>query len=92
MAIPMPNSRALWAMALTAVTVYAPSQSLSAVALIALICGLINMPSIFVWVVMGSKLQRYLETGIRLQLFNYLMAGLLLAILGALGSILVTTS
>lgn len=70
-----------WAMALTAVTVYAPSQSLAAVALIAFVCGAINMPSIFIWVVMGSKLQRYLATGARLQRFNYAMAALLLATL-----------
>ena len=70
-----------WAMALTAVTVYAPSQSLAAVLLITLICGLINMPSIFVWVVLGSKLQKYLDQGRRLQVFNYSMAALLLATL-----------
>ena len=70
-----------WAMSLTAVTVYAPSQSLAAVLLVALICGLINMPSIFVWVVMGSKLKKYLEQGRRLQVFNYSMAALLLATL-----------
>ncbi len=70
-----------WAMALTAVTVYAPSQSLAAVALIALICGSINMPSIFIWVVMGSKLQRFLAQGARLRVFNYAMAALLMATL-----------
>ncbi len=70
-----------WAMALTAVTVYAPSQNLAAVGLIALICGLINMPSVFVWVLMGSKLQRWLSDGLRLRLFNYAMALLLLATL-----------
>ena len=67
-----------WALALTAITVYAPSQSLTAVLLIALIVGLINMPSIFVWVVMGQKLRRFLDGGRRLRLFNYLMALLLL--------------
>ena len=70
-----------WAMALSAVSVYAPSQSLAAVLLIALICGLINTPSIFIWVVMGSKLRRFLEQGRRLRLFNYTMAALLLATL-----------
>ena len=74
------NAKA-WAMALTAISVYAPSQSLAAVLLISLICGLINLPSIFVWVVMGSKLQAYLEQGRRLQIFNYSMAALLLATL-----------
>ena len=67
-----------WALALTAVTVYAPSQSLAAVLLITIIVGLINMPSIFVWVVMGQKLQRFLDSNIRLRIFNALMAILLL--------------
>jgi len=70
-----------WAMALTGVSVYAPSQSLAAVALIALIFGLVNLPSVFVWVVMGQKMQRFLSSGSRLQWFNYSMAALLLATL-----------
>lgn len=68
-----------WAFALTAITVYAPSQSLAAVGLVALVAGLVNLPSIFVWVVLGHRLQRYLESGIRLRAFNYVMAMLLLA-------------
>lgn len=70
-----------WAMALTAITVYAPSRSLAAVALIACIFGLVNLPSIFIWIVMGSKLQRFLAQGARLRMFNYGMAALLLATL-----------
>jgi threonine/homoserine/homoserine lactone efflux protein len=70
-----------WAMALTAVTVYAPSQSLAAIGLIALICGAINMPSVFIWVLLGSKLQRLLSSEVRLKTFNYSMVLLLLATL-----------
>lgn len=70
-----------WAMALTAITVYAPAQSLAAVVWIALILGLVNLPSIFVWVVLGSNLKRFLDRGARLRAFNYLMALLLLATL-----------
>lgn len=70
-----------WAIALTAVTVYAPSQSLAAIGLIALICGVINMPSVFIWVLLGSKMQRLLSSGVRLKVFNYSMALLLLATL-----------
>jgi threonine/homoserine/homoserine lactone efflux protein len=70
-----------WAMALTAVTVYAPSHSLAVVALIALVCGVINMPSVFVWVLLGSRLQRLLDSGPRLRAFNYCMALLLLVTL-----------
>ena len=70
-----------WAMALTAVTVYAPSHSLAAVGLIALICGAINMPSVFIWVLLGSKMQRLLDSEVRFRTFNYCMAALLLATL-----------
>jgi threonine/homoserine/homoserine lactone efflux protein len=70
-----------WAMALTAVTVYAPSHSLAAVGLIALVCGVVNMPSVFVWVLLGSKMQRLLDSEARFRTFNYCMALLLLATL-----------
>jgi threonine/homoserine/homoserine lactone efflux protein len=68
-----------WSMALTALTVYAPSQGLASVALVALICALVNIPSVFVWVVLGSNLQRLLGSDTRLRIFNYTMALLLLA-------------
>lgn len=68
-----------WAFALTLVTVYAPTQSLAAVGFVALVAALVNLPSIFVWIVIGNRLQRYLREGIRLRLFNYVMALLLLA-------------
>lgn len=70
-----------WAMALTALTVYAPAQGLAAVALVALVCGLVNMPSVFAWVVLGSQLQRWLGSAARRQWFNYSMAALLLVTL-----------
>ena len=70
-----------WAMALTAITVYAPTQGLAAIAWIALVLGMVNLPSIFVWVVLGSNLRRWLDRGARLRAFNYTMALLLLATL-----------
>ncbi len=70
-----------WAMALTAITVYAPSQNIAAVAWLALVLGLVNLPSIFVWVVLGSSLKRFLDHELRLRVFNYTMALLLLATL-----------
>jgi len=68
-----------WAFALTLVTVYAPSQSLAAVGLVALVAALVNLPSIFVWIVIGDRMQRHLREGLRLRLFNLGMALLLLA-------------
>ncbi len=70
-----------WSMALTALTVYAPSQGLATVALVALVCAMVNMPSVFLWVVLGSKLQRFLGSDTRLRIFNYSMALVLLATL-----------
>lgn len=70
-----------WAMALTVLTVYAPSQGLAAVAVVALVCGAVNIPSVFVWVVLGSRLQRWLGSATRMRVFNYSMALLLLATL-----------
>ncbi|MEM8766374.1 MAG: LysE family translocator [Pseudomonadota bacterium] len=68
-----------WAMALTAVTVYAPDQSLQAILLIAAVFGLINLPSVSCWTVLGQQIQPLLATGRRMQVFNFLMAGLLVA-------------
>jgi threonine/homoserine/homoserine lactone efflux protein len=68
-----------WAFALTLVTVYAPTRSLAAVGFVALVAALVNLPSIFVWIVIGHRMQRYLREGIRLRVFNHAMAALLLA-------------
>lgn len=68
-----------WAMALTAITVYAPSQSLAAVGFVALVTGVVNLPSIFVWVILGEHMQRHLQGGLKMRAFNYFMALLLLA-------------
>jgi threonine/homoserine/homoserine lactone efflux protein len=68
-----------WAMGLTAVTVYAPNQSLNAILWIALVFGVINLPSISCWALLGRQIQPLLVNGRRLQAFNFVMAGLLLA-------------
>jgi threonine/homoserine/homoserine lactone efflux protein len=68
-----------WAMALTAITVYAPAQSLVAIMAVALIFGAINLPSVSVWVWLGVQMRRVLTNPIRLKVFNYTMALLLVA-------------
>ena len=68
-----------WAMALTAVTVYAPSRSFEAILWVAAVFGLINLPSVSCWTLLGRQIQPLLSNGRRLQAFNFLMAGLLLA-------------
>lgn len=68
-----------WTMALTAMTVYAASGSLAAVGLVTLVFGIINMPSIAVWVVAGDRLKHFLTDTRRLRIFNIVMALLLVA-------------
>ena len=66
-----------WTMALTAVSVYSPSHSLTAVAFVAGVFGAINFPCIGVWTTMGQQLQRILTNPMRLRTFNVCMALLL---------------
>jgi len=70
-----------WAFTLTLVTVYAPTRSLAAVAFVAIVAGVVNLPSIFIWVLLGERMHRYLGNEVRLRLFNGCMALLLLATL-----------
>jgi len=66
-----------WAMAVNAVTLYLPDRSLWAVALVAVIFGAINLPSVSLWTLIGQQLRRVLTNARRLTLFNWTMAGLL---------------
>ena len=68
-----------WTMALTAVSVYSPSQSLGAVALVAAVFGSINLPSVSLWTLMGQQMRRLLTDQGRLTVFNWTMAVLLVA-------------
>ena len=66
-------------MALTAVTVYAPDQTLAAIALVALVFGLINLPSVGSWTLLGQAMAGLLRSPGRLRAFNVTMAVLLVA-------------
>lgn len=66
-----------WSMALTAISVYAPSKSLYAVALVSLVFGLVNFPCITCWVTLGTKIKHVLREPLSLKIFNYTMATLL---------------
>ncbi|WP_114765135.1 LysE family translocator [Vibrio rhodolitus] len=68
-----------WSMALTAVTVYNPNNSLFGLALIAVIYALANIPSGTFWIIAGKQLQYFLTSAKRIRLFNYSMATLLVA-------------
>ncbi len=68
-----------WAMSLTAISVYSPSQSLVSVILVAGVFGSINLPCISIWTLMGQQLRRLLTSSRRLIAFNVTMATLLVA-------------
>jgi threonine/homoserine/homoserine lactone efflux protein len=67
-----------WAMALTAITAYAPERDWASVLGVALVFGAINLPSVSSWTVLGQQMRRVLTNPIRLKLFNFTMAGLLI--------------
>ena len=67
-----------WAMALTALTIYAPDRSLGAVLVVALVFGAINLPAVSVWTVLGQQVARLLRSHRQRVIFNVTMAALLL--------------
>ncbi|PQJ53200.1 lysine transporter LysE [Psychrosphaera saromensis] len=68
-----------WTMALTAIGIYAPQRDINSVMFVGIVFGLVMLPSISVWVVLGQKLQKILSSVKRLRIFNGVMATLLLA-------------
>ena len=66
-----------WAMALTAVSVYAPSQTAASIAAVAVVFGIVNLPSVGTWAVLGQHMRRVLTNPTRMRAFNVLMAVLL---------------
>jgi threonine/homoserine/homoserine lactone efflux protein len=66
-----------WTMALTAISVYAPSKSVPAIVFVALIFGAVNLPCISSWTALGQKIQGFLTNNRRLRTFNFTMASLL---------------
>jgi threonine/homoserine/homoserine lactone efflux protein len=73
-----------WSMALTAIALYAPDRNFVAVLLVAVIFGLINLPSTSLWAVMGVSLRGWLSSPARLKAFNWTMAALLVGSLALL--------
>ncbi len=68
-----------WAMALTAISAYTPDTTVAGVALVAVVFGAINLPSVSLWTVMGQQMARVLTNPTRLAVFNWTMAALLIA-------------
>lgn len=67
-----------WTMALTSISIYAPTKSVSAVLLVTIVFGIVNLPCISAWIVLGQKIQIVLTDERRLRAFNISMALLLI--------------
>lgn len=68
-----------WTMAVTALAVYAPAQEIWAILAVAAVFGMVNLPSVGVWTVLGVQVRRLLTRPARLRAFNITMAFLLVA-------------
>lgn len=66
-----------WAMAIGAITLYAPGRTVTAVLIVAAVFACINLPSVSVWTAIGQQLRRLLSSTARLRAFNWTMAALL---------------
>jgi threonine/homoserine/homoserine lactone efflux protein len=72
------NPKAI-AMAITAATVYGGDGSFAAIFAVGLVFAAVNLPSVALWCAMGEALRTLLQNPTRLRVFNWTMAGLLLA-------------
>ncbi|MGR3323501.1 MAG: LysE family translocator [Pseudooceanicola sp.] len=68
-----------WTMALTAIAVYAPDRTLWAILVVGLTFGVVNLPTVSTWTVLGVQMRRLLTNPGRLRAFNWTMAALLVA-------------
>lgn len=68
-----------WAMALTAISAYAPARDLSSILIVTAIFGLMNIPAISLWTVLGQQIRQWLKGPVQLNIFNWTMAALLIA-------------
>lgn len=69
----------VWAIVLTAISLHASDGQGARVVAVACIAGLVNFPSVGLWVVAGTKLHALLQRPGYLRLFNVSMALLLIA-------------
>ena len=70
-----------WSMALSAITLYAASRDLAAVLWVAGAYVAVSVVSTTSWTVLGQQMRRLLKSPARLRVFNWVMAGLLVATL-----------
>lgn len=67
-----------WTMAIAAITIYTPNHDMKTVYVVALVFGLINLPSVGCYALMGQKLSGWLSHNHQLRIFNLVMATLLI--------------
>ncbi|SLN20093.1 LysE family translocator [Pseudooctadecabacter jejudonensis] len=73
-----------WTMAVYAITNYATvdgARSFVAVGMVALAFGIVNIPCVASWTILGQQMRRFLTSPGRLRTFNWVMALLLVATL-----------
>ena len=68
-----------WAMALTSVSVYAPTHTLPVIATVAAVFGAVNLPSVSAWTLIGHGMRTLLTKPGRMRAFNVTMSLLLVA-------------
>ncbi|KIN62451.1 Lysine exporter protein [Sulfitobacter noctilucicola] len=66
-----------WAMALTSITVYIADNGTLLLVIGAVFFAIVNLPSVTLWTVMGQQMARFLTNPVRLRVFNWTMATLL---------------
>jgi threonine/homoserine/homoserine lactone efflux protein len=68
-----------WTMALTSISLYAPDKTARSIFLVAAIFGVINLPTVSSYTLLGQQMRRLLTSPTRLRLFNWVMATSLVA-------------
>ncbi len=68
-----------WFMAITAQTAYRAEETISAAIIVGLVYFSVNVPSMVIWAWLGQGLRRFLSDPMRLNVFNWIMATLLIA-------------
>jgi threonine/homoserine/homoserine lactone efflux protein len=69
-----------WTMALGAISAYVPAtHPVSGLIVVAVVFGLVNLPSCATWAAMGVQLRRFMSDPAKLRLFNWAMAAALVA-------------
>ncbi|MEM9523687.1 MAG: LysE family translocator [Pseudomonadota bacterium] len=68
-----------WAMALAAISAYAPDRTPASIAWVTIVFALVNLPTVTTWTVVGQQIRHLLGSPRSLRLFNWSMAALLVS-------------